>query len=191
MLIPSYLPVHDKSQLDTPSQHLSIIFNFIFYSSLKVREASSFVVTKLLLLFRPILIMSTVRNAKVGKCASKKQADYTLESCYSTLTCPICQDWFKSAVLCDCGHSFCRECITMWRQTKSTCPVCRATITTAPMDNKNIDAICLSVQNLMGPEIAKQLLIDEQVIKDTIKQAKRKKRKTRFKLFVSILRMVP
>ncbi|KAM4700973.1 E3 ubiquitin-protein ligase TRIM39-like [Discoglossus pictus] len=46
------------------------------------------------------------------------------------LTCPICLDHFKDPVSIDCGHSFCRHCISRtWRGIHSnfSCPQCRKT----------------------------------------------------------------
>ncbi|XP_037378714.1 E3 ubiquitin-protein ligase TRIM34-like isoform X1 [Talpa occidentalis] len=48
------------------------------------------------------------------------------------VTCPICLDLLKEPLSLDCGHSFCRACITAnnkesaaTREEKSSCPVCR------------------------------------------------------------------
>ncbi|XP_041068466.1 zinc-binding protein A33-like isoform X2 [Carcharodon carcharias] len=43
------------------------------------------------------------------------------------LSCAVCQDLYKSPVLIDCDHSFCRSCITQyWEKADTTsCPVCR------------------------------------------------------------------
>ena len=31
-----------------------------------------------------------------------------------------------------CGHLFCKDCITDWASTQTTCPTCRATLEIAP-----------------------------------------------------------
>ncbi|XP_063808313.1 E3 ubiquitin-protein ligase TRIM41-like isoform X2 [Pseudophryne corroboree] len=44
------------------------------------------------------------------------------------VTCPICLDSFKDPVSIECGHSFCRACISQtWRGIRSnfSCPQCR------------------------------------------------------------------
>ncbi|XP_078075178.1 uncharacterized protein LOC144497611 [Mustelus asterias] len=43
------------------------------------------------------------------------------------LSCAVCHDLYKDPVLLDCGHSFCRSCITQyWEKTDTaSCPVCR------------------------------------------------------------------
>ncbi|XP_054555450.1 tripartite motif-containing protein 5-like isoform X3 [Talpa occidentalis] len=48
------------------------------------------------------------------------------------VTCPICLDLLKEPLSLDCGHSFCRACITAnnkesaaTQEEKSSCPVCR------------------------------------------------------------------
>uniref|UniRef100_A0A8D0G5K6 Zinc finger protein RFP-like n=1 Tax=Sphenodon punctatus TaxID=8508 RepID=A0A8D0G5K6_SPHPU len=43
-------------------------------------------------------------------------------------TCPICLDYFADPVITDCGHNFCRACITQnWGESGEnlTCPQCR------------------------------------------------------------------
>ena len=31
-----------------------------------------------------------------------------------------------------CGHLFCKDCITDWARTQTTCPTCRETLEIAP-----------------------------------------------------------
>ncbi|XP_075774213.1 E3 ubiquitin-protein ligase TRIM39-like [Pelodiscus sinensis] len=48
----------------------------------------------------------------------------------SELTCSVCKDYFKDPVCLDCGHNFCRACITQcWQglRTNFRCPECRET----------------------------------------------------------------
>ncbi|KAL8695514.1 MAG: hypothetical protein Q9218_000092 [Villophora microphyllina] len=39
--------------------------------------------------------------------------------------CIICQQSFEVGVLTVCGHSFCVECLRLWRQHHRTCPTCK------------------------------------------------------------------
>ena len=42
--------------------------------------------------------------------------------------CPVCYDKKSSLEALSCGHVFCTDCLTKWRQTSSTCPICRANV---------------------------------------------------------------
>uniref|UniRef100_A0A667XA80 RING-type domain-containing protein n=1 Tax=Myripristis murdjan TaxID=586833 RepID=A0A667XA80_9TELE len=51
----------------------------------------------------------------------------------SDLTCSICLTIFTDPVSLLCGHSFCKECITISLSKKDQCPQCR---TTVPIEEK-------------------------------------------------------
>uniref|UniRef100_A0A8C7FE83 Uncharacterized protein n=1 Tax=Oncorhynchus kisutch TaxID=8019 RepID=A0A8C7FE83_ONCKI len=55
----------------------------------------------------------------------------TLEELHSELTCPVCLELFREPVILECGHHFCRVCITQCWEAKydehPTCPKCRKT----------------------------------------------------------------
>ncbi|XP_072891047.1 nuclear factor 7, brain-like [Hemitrygon akajei] len=55
--------------------------------------------------------------------ASKGQ----VESLTEEVTCPICLDFFTDPVILECGHNFCRSCITRYweREERNSCPECR------------------------------------------------------------------
>ncbi|XP_059813509.1 nuclear factor 7, brain-like [Hypanus sabinus] len=55
--------------------------------------------------------------------ASKGQ----VESLTEEVICPICHDFFTDPVILDCGHNYCRSCITRcWeREERNSCPECR------------------------------------------------------------------
>ncbi|XP_072890994.1 zinc-binding protein A33-like [Hemitrygon akajei] len=55
--------------------------------------------------------------------ASKVQ----FESLTEEAICPICLDFFTDPVILECGHNFCRSCITRcWeREERNSCPECR------------------------------------------------------------------
>eukprot|EP00062_Callorhinchus_milii_P018335 gi/632971690/ref/XP_007902296.1/ PREDICTED: zinc-binding protein A33-like [Callorhinchus milii] len=50
-----------------------------------------------------------------------------VENLTEELNCCVCLDFFKDPVLLECGHNFCRSCITgFWeKQVPKTCPECR------------------------------------------------------------------
>ncbi|TFJ96649.1 nicotinate phosphoribosyltransferase [Platysternon megacephalum] len=57
-------------------------------------------------------------------------AESPLERLQNEAACPICRELFKDPVVIDCGHSFCRVCITQcWEgsDTNFICPQCRET----------------------------------------------------------------
>ncbi|XP_059814191.1 zinc-binding protein A33-like [Hypanus sabinus] len=49
------------------------------------------------------------------------------ESLSEEVICPVCLDFFTDPVILECGHNFCRSCITQcWeREQKNSCPECR------------------------------------------------------------------
>ncbi|XP_078272433.1 zinc-binding protein A33-like [Rhinoraja longicauda] len=61
------------------------------------------------------------------KMASKDR----FESLTEEAVCPICLDFFTDPVSLECGHNFCRSCITQsWdREGRNSCPECREVFT--------------------------------------------------------------
>ncbi|XP_067419830.1 zinc finger protein RFP-like [Emydura macquarii macquarii] len=58
-------------------------------------------------------------------------ADNPLESLQDEATCPICLEYFTEPVALECGHNFCRACITeCWggSNTDVSCPQCRQAV---------------------------------------------------------------
>ncbi|XP_059813997.1 zinc-binding protein A33-like isoform X2 [Hypanus sabinus] len=58
--------------------------------------------------------------------ASKRKAEIWIEE----VICPVCLDFFTDPVILECGHNFCRSCITRcWeREERNSCPECREVI---------------------------------------------------------------
>lgn len=49
----------------------------------------------------------------------------------STYDCPICFDSPKKAVVLNCSHIFCEQCVYEWLEKEKTCPVCRQEVQSA------------------------------------------------------------
>ena len=65
------------------------------------------------------------------------------------LLCPICHEFIIDAVvLSECGHTFCKACLSQWINTKHTCPECRANVRTKPTRCRVFD----SLVNQLVPE---------------------------------------
>ncbi|XP_030399419.1 zinc finger protein RFP-like [Gopherus evgoodei] len=58
-------------------------------------------------------------------------AENPVESLQEEATCPVCLEYFTEPVTLECGHNFCRVCITQcWEgsDTAASCPQCRETV---------------------------------------------------------------
>ncbi|XP_044838392.1 zinc finger protein RFP-like [Mauremys mutica] len=58
-------------------------------------------------------------------------AENPVESLQEEATCPVCLEYFTEPVTLECGHNFCRACISQcWEgsATAASCPQCRETV---------------------------------------------------------------
>ncbi|XP_044838380.1 zinc finger protein RFP-like isoform X1 [Mauremys mutica] len=58
-------------------------------------------------------------------------AESPVESLQEEATCPVCLEYFTEPVSLECGHNFCRACISQcWEgsDTAASCPQCRETV---------------------------------------------------------------
>ncbi|XP_044837285.1 zinc finger protein RFP-like [Mauremys mutica] len=58
-------------------------------------------------------------------------AENPVESLQEEVTCPVCLEYFTEPVTLECGHNFCRACISQcWEgsDTAASCPQCRETV---------------------------------------------------------------
>ncbi|XP_056307203.1 uncharacterized protein LOC130218910 [Danio aesculapii] len=62
------------------------------------------------------------------------------------LSCPVCCELFRDAVILSCSHSVCKECLQeFWRSTDSQkCPVCRRSSSNTPTGNLALKNLCES-----------------------------------------------
>ncbi|KAM9003786.1 E3 ubiquitin-protein ligase TRIM39 isoform 3-T5 [Sarcophilus harrisii] len=62
--------------------------------------------------------------------ASAASAATALENLQVEASCSVCLEYLKEPVIIECGHNFCRACITRWWEELERdfpCPVCRKT----------------------------------------------------------------
>ncbi|KAF9216459.1 E3 ubiquitin-protein ligase rad18 [Podila verticillata] len=51
----------------------------------------------------------------------------------SHLRCPICKEYLRAAMMLQCHHNFCSECIRRHLDKESTCPACRVSTSTSQL----------------------------------------------------------
>ncbi|KAG7462081.1 hypothetical protein MATL_G00198720 [Megalops atlanticus] len=82
---------------------------------------------RLALNFKIVIRLPACRSWEMASEAS------ALEELHSELTCPVCLELFREPVILECGHHFCRQCISQCWDAKSeespSCPQCRKTCT--------------------------------------------------------------
>ena len=49
--------------------------------------------------------------------------------------CAICQEKYVQPIKLRCKHVFCEECVSEWFERERTCPLCRAVIKPAGLQN--------------------------------------------------------
>lgn len=55
--------------------------------------------------------------------------------------CSICLCEKVNEIILNCSHSFCKDCISAWEKTNSSCPLCRKKITKKRKKNKKIKKV--------------------------------------------------
>ncbi|KAG0006441.1 E3 ubiquitin-protein ligase rad18, partial [Modicella reniformis] len=66
----------------------------------------------------------------------------------SHLRCPICKDLLRAAMMLQCHHNFCSECIRRHLDKESTCPACRVSTSTSQMRrNVTLDEVANSFKD--------------------------------------------
>ncbi|KAM6897165.1 E3 ubiquitin-protein ligase TRIM65 [Xenentodon cancila] len=81
-----------------------------------------------------------------------------MESQNSNLTCVICLERFRVPVTIPCGHTFCKNCITIHWDVKSKsdigaqCPICNEEFPTRPVLKRNVSlSVLTEATNSTGP----------------------------------------
>jgi len=75
---------------------------------------------------------------------------------FDDITCSICLDFFNLPVSLACGHTYCQDCITVYRQRSSLCPLCKADMSNLGnyKPNKIIEQI---IERLTGETVKEDL----------------------------------
>eukprot|EP01088_Endostelium_zonatum_P014139 TRINITY_DN2982_c0_g1_i1.p1 TRINITY_DN2982_c0_g1~~TRINITY_DN2982_c0_g1_i1.p1 ORF type:complete len:113 (-),score=23.25 TRINITY_DN2982_c0_g1_i1:35-373(-) len=61
--------------------------------------------------------------------------------------CSICQEGVvREAVVLQCGHLYCEECIGQWLEKNNTCPLCRQVVQSAGVQSHNDGTTSMYVQ---------------------------------------------
>lgn len=84
-----------------------------------------------------------------------------LENLQVEASCSVCLEYLKDPVIIDCGHNFCRACITRWWEELNRdfpCPVCRKTFRHRTLKPNR------QLGNMV--EIAKQLQATKRKVRD-------------------------
>ncbi|XP_043940302.1 E3 ubiquitin-protein ligase TRIM39-like isoform X2 [Protopterus annectens] len=72
-------------------------------------------------------------------------------------TCAICLDFFKDPLTVNCGHNFCKNCITdLWEKTETvaSCPKCRTELTCSFFrPNRELACIVEGIKKLNEPSL--------------------------------------
>lgn len=67
----------------------------------------------------------------------------------ASLECTICSEYMCTPVSCECGHSFCYNCVYSWFENKLNCPTCRTQIESKPILNVHLKHIGNSIIELL------------------------------------------
>lgn len=76
------------------------------------------------------------------------------------LTCPICHEIVITTTALQCGHCFCKFCITLWMNRKEKCPLCTAPFRKLiPM--RTIDSVIENIfESFMSSRIKSKRILD-------------------------------
>lgn len=73
-------------------------------------------------------------------------------------TCPVCLEYFNDPVTTDCGHNFCRDCLTRCLEesgTRPCCPLCKSDVQQGNFrPNRQLVSIVEHVKKLKEPKRA-------------------------------------
>ncbi|XP_054264863.1 E3 ubiquitin-protein ligase rnf8-like isoform X1 [Macrosteles quadrilineatus] len=94
------------------------------------------------------------------------------------LMCSICAELYIEPTALNCGHMFCKQCITEWSKKKKICPMCRANIVTT-VRIFNMDSVIQRNIRLMSEEAQsrREALITERKKRKTPQKKKSSKKR--------------
>ncbi|XP_034645031.1 zinc finger protein RFP-like [Trachemys scripta elegans] len=87
-------------------------------------------------------------------------AENPVESLQEEATCPVCLEYFTEPVTLECGHNFCRACISQcWEgsDTAASCPQCRETVQQRNLRPNRQLANVLEIAKQLSLQVAKGL----------------------------------
>lgn len=106
---------------------------------------------------KELTIFTTSNSSKLTATNIAEDLSKLLES---DMVCSICNEYFIQAAAINCGHMFCKACVTKWSQRKNTCPFCREQFT--------IISPCKAVDNFLD-QIIETWLPDKLEVRNTLK----------------------
>ncbi|KAF8245340.1 hypothetical protein K440DRAFT_555895 [Wilcoxina mikolae CBS 423.85] len=108
--------------------------------------------------FKKILQQEEILRKKISQARSRNRylAHLSGRKVEEKPTCLICLDTYEIGIISNCGHSFCKECILIWRKTAHNCPACKSFLRPADFFEVTYSPMDLAMQKENQPEASAQ-----------------------------------